>query len=730
MLPKARIPLKERLVLAFLSVVLISLFLSVTFSYLVFIVKLNKKLDPDIKESSDTIEARITDVKERALIYADIITRDRSVASYLKGEIPRETLIEALRRINSKTGLEIMQVIDTEGRVKLRIEDLAAFDDVKLEDPFVIKSLKGFKTASFQVEDNQLGILASVPISEDGKTYGVLLTGFTVSDELLTKIEGPIDKDITIFNTSGVVIATTIRDQKGTRVKDQGIDNDAIKKVKEGEEISEQVKINNEYYRALFTPVRDTNNNVIAIRSTFIRLKPIVSDNTSTIITLILANLVTILVAYITAVKSSKKLVGPVLTIKKGTEIIGAGNLRYKINLQTNDELEDLASSFNEMAGKLNDLLSEVEKEKNKISAERNKFSIVLEGVLDGIFTLNYERRITLFNKAASEITGLTSEEVIGKKCDEVLIIFRNKTRLPSSDFCPLIPSEKDQIIFADKNLKLVTNKKELYISMNSAVIKEGKIADLGCIVTFRDSSKERELEEMKLDFVSMAAHELRTPLTTIRGYMSILEPRIKGKITEEEVKFLERVSISANQLASLVENLLDVSKIEHNTLELEIKPEEWVTIVNETINNFSELSKQKNIPIRFNPPKPSLPKVAVDKFRISEVLSNLLANALNYTEPDGLIEITLREKDGMVETSVKDTGCGVPERSIPHLFTKFYRVSGVLEEGSKGTGLGLFISKSIVTMHKGEIWVESELGVGSTFTFSIPIYKGEKSGI
>ncbi len=481
-------------------------------------------------------------------------------------------------------------------------------------------------------------------------------------------------------------------------------------------------------YRAFITPVSRFDGELVGFRMTALSLTPIIKENAVTILSLIISNIFAIVVAYFIAVRSAKKLVDPILAIKKGTEIIGAGNLSYKIKVNTNDEVEELATSFNNMADRLSKLVNEVGEEKNKISAERNKFSIVLEGVLDGIFTLDYERRITLFNKAAQEITGLSEEEVIGRKCDEVLLIFRNKSRMAASDFCPLTPFNKDQIVFSDKNLKLVTSRRELYITMTSAVIKESKIADLGCIVTFRDSSKERELEEMKLDFVSMAAHELRTPLTTIRGYVSLLEGKIKDKITEEEVKFLERVSIASSQLASLVENLLDVSKIEHNTLELDIKPENWVDILQAAVESFEELSRQKKIKLILNAPQTKLPAVAVDKFRISEVISNLIANAINYTDENGKIEVTAVEENGMVKTTVSDTGAGIPARSIPHLFTKFYRVSGVLEQGSKGTGLGLFISKSIVNMHKGDIWVESELGVGSKLFFTLPIYIKDES--
>lgn len=138
-------------------------------------------------------------------------------------------------------------------------------------------------------------------------------------------------------------------------------------------------------------------------------------------------------------------------------------------------------------------------------------------------------------------------------------------------------------------------------------------------------------------------------------------------------------------------------------------------------MDNFKQQADQKNIDVTLSV-KEKLPKIIVDRFRISEVLSNLLANAVTYSKPGSKIEVSALFKGVQLVTSIKDTGEGIPESAIPHLFTKFFRVSGALEQGSKGTGLGLYISKAIVEMHSGKIWVKSKLGVGSTFSFSLPL--------
>jgi len=144
-----------------------------------------------------------------------------------------------------------------------------------------------------------------------------------------------------------------------------------------------------------------------------------------------------------------------------------------------------------------------------------------------------------------------------------------------------------------------------------------------------------------------------------------------------------------------------------------------------ESVGNFLPLASEKGVRLTLKCPE-GLPKVLVDKFRISEVLSNLIGNAIAYTKPRGEIEVASELAGGEVVTHVKDTGQGIPEAALPKLFTKFFRVSGILEQGSKGTGLGLYIAKAIVGMHQGKIWVASKMGVGSTFSFTVPTVESE----
>lgn len=367
-------------------------------------------------------------------------------------------------------------------------------------------------------------------------------------------------------------------------------------------------------------------------------------------------------------------------------------------------------------------LAGQLEKRAEVIMGERNQLNSVLFSILDGVFVLDREERIIIFNKAMEKLTNFSREKAIGKPADEIVRFFDKDHQITSQDYCKLTERERDETIFAKKKLKLLNKFENIrYVDVNSATIKEAKAINVGCIVTAHDVTEERQLEEMRLDFVSIAAHELRTPITAIRGYLSILIEEVAGKLAPEERSWLEKAFVSTSNLSSLVENLLAVSRIELRTLKLELTKCNWREILQGVVNDFKQPATQKGIHLQLKVAG-GLPKIAVDRFRISEVVANLLSNAITHTKSGGRVEVSTQLKDSQIVTTVSDTGQGIPKEALSHLFTKFFRVSGVLEEGSKGTGLGLYISKAVVEMHKGKIWVESTLGVGSKFSFSLPV--------
>ena len=359
----------------------------------------------------------------------------------------------------------------------------------------------------------------------------------------------------------------------------------------------------------------------------------------------------------------------------------------------------------------------------NRLTAERDKISVTISGIVDGVFAVNKTGHIIIFNPAMERMLKVGQDDVINRFSDEIINMYDNEKKLSIMDIMPKHEVFEDKVITSKKNIQILgKDGKEIFVDLTSSTIAGNEEINLGVIVTLHDVSKEHDLEEMKLDFVSMAAHELRTPLTSIRGYLSVLQEELRGKVDKEKMDFLQKAFISSGQLASLVENLLSVSRIERGKMKIEKSQVDLLELLTEVVSTHEDQAKQKKIKLKLIKPDEKLPKISVDRFRISEMVSNLVGNALTYTDGGGSVTVSVEKKDNEIITEVADTGQGIPEEALPKLFTKFFRVSGVLEQGSKGTGLGLYISKAIVEMHKGRIWVKSTLGKGSTFKFSLPL--------
>lgn len=421
----------------------------------------------------------------------------------------------------------------------------------------------------------------------------------------------------------------------------------------------------------------------------------------------------------------SKWVSKPIILLRKYLDEVGKGNYDLKFELHTNDELEDLGTSFNNMSQLLKsrdsdfrDLTVQTEGEKVRITNERNMLSVILSGITDGVIAVDQYKNILLFNKAIETLTGLSIQSAIGKHIDEVFQFYDKNERITSRLYIgqPLKIAQR----FEENGLQITNYQgKKVTVSLSSIPVT---LVDqsTGWIVTFHDISEEVESDDLKIDFVSMAAHELRTPLTSVRGYASLLKMEKAKEMDDRGKEMLDRLVVSSDILGNLVENLLNVTRIEQNRLTITTKLVDLTPTIIEAVNNLQQEAKIKHqkLDLQING---TLPIVSADTFRITQVITNLVANALHYTNEGGSITVVAEEKNNFLQILITDTGEGIPKDALPKLFTKFFRVSGSVGDGSKGTGLGLFISKSIIDMHKGQIWVTSEVGKGSTFTFILP---------
>jgi PAS domain S-box-containing protein len=428
--------------------------------------------------------------------------------------------------------------------------------------------------------------------------------------------------------------------------------------------------------------------------------------------------LVGLIPALVLSYAFAELLARPVRRIHRAVLDLSSGDFTPKFRESSAAEFEEIGQALDLVAARLQQTLSRDASETALIEAERSKLRTVLNSMTDGVFALDRSGRIILFNKAASELTGRSIEEVAGQLAEKVMP-FRANGQLVMTRWLATHPGTTRKV-GEWRGLELYdASGRSLYVDVQAMMLKSDPNG-IAALVTFHDLTETRQLEEMKIDFVALAAHELRTPLTEIKGYLDILEHEAKG-LTKANHEFLERGIASAARLSGLVHNLLNVSRIEHG--ELGFSPEainfhDFLTDIATEMRTSAE--SQHRTLVAHIPAK--LPTVIADNTAIREVVINLIDNAIKNTASEtGKIELSAGFKSGEIEVSVKDNGAGIPEEAIPHLFTKFFRVSE-MKSTTSGTGLGLYICKSILDAHGGAIWVESKLGSGSTFSFRLPL--------
>lgn len=374
-----------------------------------------------------------------------------------------------------------------------------------------------------------------------------------------------------------------------------------------------------------------------------------------------------------------------------------------------------IARALAAVSERLTRTVSEEQAETGLITAERNKLRSVLDSMTDGVFAVDNAGRIILFNKAAAELTGRSITDVAGQLAEKVLP-FRQNGELVMTRWLAGNALANHQL-GQWPNLELYrADGSKLYVSVQAVTLRHDPNG-IRALITFHDLTQSRQLEKMQIDFVALAAHELRTPVTEMRGYLDLLLHEKTG-LNQSGRELVQEGVVSARQLSRLINHLLGVAQIEHG--ELAVNPEvvDWQEFIADVTEKLAPMAGKRRIELAI--PK-QLPKLLLDPIGMREVLNNLLDNAIAHTDPaKGRITVTVRQIGSQLETSVADNGPGVPAEALPRLFTRFFRAEGM--HSTRGTGLGLYISRAIVEAHGGSIVAQSPPGEGATFTFYLPI--------
>jgi PAS domain S-box-containing protein len=404
------------------------------------------------------------------------------------------------------------------------------------------------------------------------------------------------------------------------------------------------------------------------------------------------------------------RMVRAILGVQQGAGKVSAGNLEHQIDIESDDEIGKLAGSLNKIASRLQETVIAVENEKNKIQT-------MVKSMADGVLMTDDRDELVLINPVAKQMfrqmSGLKREDKIDKKI------------LESSQGSELANVLKEAIKGGEVTTKEITSEKpkKMTLSAHMSPVKNSRGDKLGVVTVLRDITKLKEIDQMKSDFVSNVSHELRTPLTSIRESIGLILEGITGKVTEKQVKFLRIAKRNTERLTNLINDLLDLARIEAGKIEIKKKSINLVDLAKEIMESFDSQAKEKKISLESSFLS-SIPHVYADPDRIAQVLTNLLSNALKFTSEGGKVKVRakLSSDPEFVEASVQDTGLGITPQDLERVFGRFEKIDSPLPERTPGTGLGLAIVKEIIGLHQGEVWAESKPGEGSTFHFTLPV--------
>jgi len=378
------------------------------------------------------------------------------------------------------------------------------------------------------------------------------------------------------------------------------------------------------------------------------------------------------------------------------------GDFSRKVFNHSQDEIGDLARVLNSMSENIKDTIE-------RLDSERAKLDLVLTSMFEGVIVTDADEKIILMNPSLRKLFLIDSNPE-GKNTLEVI---RNSE---VEEMVETIIEGKQQL--ATKEI-VVNAPEEIILKVNGVPIMRNNKLE-GAILVFHDITELRRLEKVRQDFVANVSHELRTPISSIKGYAeTLLEGALDDKDNARE--FIGIIYQDSNRLATLINDLLDLSRIESGKMKMNFVELDPVSLIKRAVSVIENQAKAKAIALKIDVPS-SLPKIKADETRFAQVMINLLDNAIKYSPEGGVANISAKVVEGFLQIDISDTGIGISEIDLPRIFERFYRVDKARSRELGGTGLGLSIVKHIVSSHGGQVWVKSELGLGSTFSFTIPL--------
>ncbi|WP_076460302.1 cell wall metabolism sensor histidine kinase WalK [Limosilactobacillus caccae] len=528
--------------------------------------------------------------------------------------------------------------------------------------------------------------------------------------QILSEVNNNNISEIRVVDNKSVIRGTSNNDNRsiiGQKMTDQAVKATLLNNRSHTENLYDNSN-HTRYYINVIPLVDNSNNSVVGAVYLRASLESVYSNINNITLVYLSAAMITIVISLILAIIISQEITRPIEEMRKQTLRIARGDYSGQVRVMGNDELGQLA-------GAVNNLSVRVEEAQESSDSERRRLDSILSHMSDGVLATDRRGNVTIVNSMAIQLLGVDHEDdLIGKSIIDVLDIRHDYT------VRQLVDSEQKEMILdmANSGNNLILNAYFSPIQRES-----GFVSGLVCVL--HDVTSQQKEERERKQFVSNVSHELRTPLTSVRSYVEALSD---GAWQDKEIapQFLKVVQDETDRMIRMINDLLSLSRMDAGTTKLNLEYVNINELFNYILNRFDMIIKKEEDPKkkkytieRYFTKKDLWVEIDTDKF--TQVIDNIMNNAIKYSPDGGVITTRLLETHNHVILSISDQGLGIPRKDLGRIFDRFFRVDKARSRKQGGTGLGLAISKEVINMLNGQIWVDSVEGKGSTFYISLP---------
>ncbi len=521
-----------------------------------------------------------------------------------------------------------------------------------------------------------------------------------------------IDEYVQLTNIDNPYVSPKIVSEVESSGKDVLSETNTILSSGSTTQIQDALRISQTHLDQAITSATDGDRSGIQFESAQI------SDIVAKVLTAIVALVVfSTFAALVTGALLASWLARALAQLRLSAERISNGDFSHIVPVTSGDELGQLGNAFNRMAERLRDSY-------RRIALGRERDEAMFQSMGEGFVALDKQGNIELINSVAATLLGFGAPgEAVGHRVGEAYQLYAaddtTHTPLPLEKRPAYITLQTGETVSGVYKFEGQDGRKFLMSMIASPVKVEDKVE--GAVAILRDVTKEKEIDRMKTEFISLASHQLRTPLSAIKWFTEMLVSGDAGKLQPDQQEFAKNISDSTERMIALVNALLNISRIESGRIMIDPKPTDLGELVSGIVNDLKGKTEEKKQTLIISVHQ-DLPKINLDPRLIGQVYLNLLTNAIKYTPKGGEISVFISKKDDQVVSQVTDSGYGIPKEQQGRIFQKFFRASNAVKVETDGTGLGLYLIKAVIESSGGKIWFQSEEGKGTTFWFSIPL--------